>query len=155
MDRLTRISAGLGLGLILLATGSGCHNVRDEVPPHHTFRNDGKSRPGGGASPAADNTVEFSTKPHDPNVTASGLIGAAPSNMAPGRMAPPSSPLNSSASAGNAYTNLNSESKFGGPGTSGLGGPPPLTGSDAAATYPPTPPSRKLIVPDSGAGNPN
>ncbi len=131
MDRLTRTLSGLGLALI--ATTAGCHNVRDEVPPHQKFRNDGKP----------DSPVEFSTQPHPPQGAAfNGPIGGAPGNAGPG-----GNPLNSSSSPGNSYGNLTSGSKFGAPSTSGLGQPPslmapPIAPPVTAPVYPPAVPAR-------------
>ena len=131
MSRLTRTFAGFGLAL--LASNAGCHNVREEVPPHHKFRNDGK----------ADSAVEFSTQPHEPPISAlGGSIGGAPSNAAQG-----GNTTNSAASPGNAYANLTTGNKFGGTGTSGLGQAPSLMDppSGAPSTYPPQPPARTEI----------
>ena len=131
MSRLSRTFAGFGLAL--LASNAGCHNVRDEVPPHQRFRNDGKS----------DSAVEFSTKPHDAPAMANGLIGGSQPNAAPS-----DNMTNSAASPGNAYVGLTTDNKFGSPGTAGLGPAPSLMNppSDAPSRgYPPQPPARSEI----------
>lgn len=125
MDRLSRTLAGCGLAL--LSTTAGCHNVREEVPPHHKFRNDGR----------ADAPVEFSTKPHEPPASALGAVGGSPANTGPS-----GSGLSSTSSPGNAYGNLNSGNKFAGPGSSGLGEPPPMSAPGARSAYPPQPAPR-------------
>jgi hypothetical protein len=117
MSRLSRIFAGFGLAL--LAANTGCHNVREEVPPHRRFRNDGKQ----------DSPVEFSTKPHDLPTSANGLIGGVQPNAAPAGNA-----INSAASPGNAYGNLTTDNKFGSPGTAGLGQPPSLMAPPATSS---------------------
>ncbi len=146
MDRLTRKFAGLGLALTAIVATAGCHNVRDKVPPHQAFSNTGKS--------AADKSVEFSTAPHDAPLTAGNAMGGAQGNLAPSN--DPSS-VAASGLTGNSYGNLSTNSKFGGPGTSGLGAPPAMTSPAAPnSSYPPQPPARSNEVPNSNVvGQPN
>ena len=141
MDRLTRTLTGLTLALV--ATTAGCHNTREKVPPHSVFHNDGKT-----PATAASNPVEFSTKPHDPPATATGMIGGAPGNIAQ-----TNSPLSSTNSAGNAYVNSNGN-KYGGIGTAGLGAPPAM-GPAANPAYPPQPAARNDVSSNPIGQNPD
>jgi hypothetical protein len=101
MDRQNRVltSGSLVMALALVATGSGCHSMRNEVPPAKPYSTTGGSPP----------PLGFNSDPH-PNTS----IGTYGNPLVPGSQSPDSGP----AGAG-------STTQYGtpGPGTGPYGAP--------------------------------
>jgi hypothetical protein len=109
MDRLPRLLAACGLGLLL--TSSGCRSTRNnEVPPGRPYSSDGRQR----------KPIEFSSEGHPINGATTAVFQPdVTPNMKPG-----SGVGAGGRNAGSTPFGAIPGPAYGGPGTAGLGEPP-------------------------------